>query len=362
MSKIAYMHLMQINSLGDEMKVVCSIGPNVKSLSDLDKFIDAGMDSARLNFSHIEYEKAKDQIKYIKDKYPSITIIQDLQGNKLRVSSLFNGQLRVNFGESVYFCSEDFYKSNLRHSDKHILIPISFQGEFSWLTNANKILMKDGTMEFKITGKLKDKDAIKAEVVIGGMVRGEKGLNAPGMDRTGMSLTVKDKSDIEFGIQNKVDVICLSYVTRAADILDLKAYIGEIKKDKTDINIPKLWAKIECKEGIDSFDEIVNEVDGIMLGRGDLLSELDIVEIPFVQDKIIEKMKSSKKELIIATYVLDSMRNSFKPKIPEADDIYNFLKNKVDAVMLAGEVGVGRNPIEVIKFAKKIIDKYSYYD
>ncbi|MEG1254425.1 pyruvate kinase [Clostridium sp.] len=342
------------------MKVVCSIGPNVKSLSDLDKFIDAGMDSMRLNFSHIEYEKAKDQIQYMKYKYPNITIIQDLQGNKLRVSSLFNGQLRVNFGETVYFCSEDFYKENVRHSTKHILIPVAFQGEFSWLNKAKTILMKDGTMKFKIIGKLKDKDAIKAEVVIGGMVRGEKGLNAPGMDRTGMGLTMKDKKDIEFGLLNGVDVICLSYVTRETDIIDLKEYIEKVNKYNPNVNIPKIWAKIECREGIDNFDEILNNVDGVMLGRGDLLSEIDIMEIPFVQDEIIEKMKLKKKELIIATYVLDSMRNSFNPKIPEADDIYNFIKNKVDGVMLAGEVGVGRNPIEVIKFAKGIIEKYNY--
>ncbi len=164
------------------MKIVCSIGPNVKTLNDLDKFVNAGMNSMRLNFSHIENDTAKKQIKYMKENYPDISIIQDLQGNKIRVSNLFNGQLRVNFGETVYFCSEEFFKENLRHSGKNTLIPISFQGQFTWLSKCKKILMKDGTMEFNVVGKLKDKEAIKAEVVLGGMVRGEKGLNAPGMD------------------------------------------------------------------------------------------------------------------------------------------------------------------------------------
>ncbi|WP_346886022.1 pyruvate kinase [Clostridium sp. UBA4395] len=342
------------------MKIVCSIGPNVKTLNDLDKFVNAGMNSMRLNFSHIENDTAKKQIKYMKENYPDISIIQDLQGNKIRVSNLFNGQLRVNFGETVYFCSEEFFKENLRHSGKNTLIPISFQGQFTWLSKCKKILMKDGTMEFNVVGKLKDKEAIKAEVVLGGMVRGEKGLNAPGMDRSGMTLTIKDKKDIEFGLLSGVDIICLSYVTRESDILELKEYIKKVKKYNPQIIMPKIWAKIECKEGILNFDSILKSVDGIMLGRGDLFSELDIMEIPFVQDEIIEKMKSEKKELIIATYVLDSMRSARKPKIPELDDLYNFIKNKVDGIMLAGEVGVGKNPLYVIRFTKEFIDKYSY--
>jgi pyruvate kinase len=342
------------------MKIVCSIGPNVKTLSDLDKFVDSGMNSMRLNFSHIEYEKAKEQIKYMKEKHPHISIIQDLQGNKLRVSTLFNGQLRVNTGEIVYFCSEKFLKENLRHSGIHTLIPISFQGEFSWLTKCEKILMKDGTMKFKIIGKLKNKEALKAEVILGGMVRGEKGLNAPGMDRTDMTLTMKDKRDIEFGLLNGVDTICLSYVTRESDIIELKEYIKKLKMYNPQISMPRIWAKIECREGVLNFDSILKSVDGIMLGRGDLLSELDIMEIPFVQDEIIRKMKSKNKELIIATYVLDSMRNSHNAKIPELDDLYSFIKNKVDGVMLAGEVGVGKNPLQVIKFTKEFIEKYSY--
>lgn len=353
---------MQISDLGDEMKIVCSIGPNVKTLTDLDKFVEEGMDSMRLNFSHIEYEKSREQINYMKTTHPNITIIQDLQGNKLRVSPLFSGQLRVNFDETVYFCSEGFFKDNIRHSTKHVFIPIAFQGEFSLLTKANRILMKDGTMEFKVIGKLKDKEAIKAQVTIGGMVRGEKGLNAPGMDRTTMSLTMKDKKDIEFGLLNGVDVICLSYVTKEEDILDLIEYIKIIKKNNPQVTIPKIWAKIECLEGIENFDDILKRVDGIMLGRGDLLSELDIMDIPFTQDEIINKMKSTQKDLIIATYVFDSMKNSNTPTIPEIDDLYHYIKNKVDGVMLAGEVGIGRNPLQVIRFTKKFIEKYDSAD
>lgn len=341
------------------MKIVCSIGPNVKELRDLDNFIKAGMDYMRLNFSHANYDKFGKQIKYVKEKFHHITIIQDLQGNKLRISNLFKGQLRVKAGDVVYFCSEEFYINNPQYNKNKILIPVAITGEFSWINNSRKILMKDGTMEFEIIGRFDDKETIKTKVVIGGMVRGEKGLNAPGIDRNFMSLTRKDKRDIEFGLLKDVDVICLSYVTCKENIEELKAYLQEIKKSNAQVNIPKIWAKIECREGVDNFDEILELVDGIMLGRGDLLSEIDIMEIPFVQDEIIKKMKDSQKELIIATYVLDSMKASKLPKIPEVDDLYSFIKNKVDGVMLAGEVGIGKNPIKTIEFTKSFIDKYN---
>ena len=341
------------------MKIVCSIGPNVKTTNDLDKFIDAGMDSMRLNFSHADYNKFKELIEYGKN-FPNIDIIQDLQGNKLRVSPLFKGELKVREKEEVYFCSEKFYKENIRFSNQYIFIPIAFEGEFSWITKCKSILMKDATMQFKVIGKLKDKEAIKAEGIVGGMIRGEKGINAPDMDRQAMTLTLKDKKDIEFGLLNGVDVICLSYTTCKDNIDELKTYIKKIKKYNKQVKIPKIWAKVECREAIENFDEILKSVDGIMLGRGDLVSEIDITDIPYIQNQIIKKMKSKKKELIIATYVMDSMKRSIIPQISEVDDLYHFIENKVDRVMLAGEVGIGRNPIETIEVTKKIINKYGH--
>lgn len=337
------------------MKIICSIGPNIKNENDLDKFINSGMTTMRLNFSHVDYKKAKTQINYIKNNFPKIDVIQDLQGNKLRVSSIFKGQFKVKTGDKVAFCSEDFYKK-VPFTKEIIYVPIAIDINFNCLLSADKFLMKDSTMEFKIIKK--SNNIIETEVVRGGIIRGEKGINAPGMDRSMTNLTVKDKTDIDFGLKNGVDIICLSYTSTAKNIVELKDYIKSKIEYKSNIKFPKIWAKIECKSGVNNFEEILEEVDGIMLGRGDLISEIDILDIPEIEAKFIQAMKNINKELIIATFILDSMKYSTHPSIAEVETLASFIKNKVNGVMLAGEVGVGKYPIKVIETTKKIIDKY----
>lgn len=338
------------------MKIICSIGPNVQCERDLDEFVDSGMNSMRLNFSHSDYSRAESQIKYMRKKHPEIEIIQDLQGNKLRVSNLFKGQIKVKTGESVTFCSEDFYKRNSSYKGESLNVPIAMNMNFKSLLRAERFLMKDATMEFRIVNARED--SIETKVVRGGIVRGEKGINAPGLDRSATKLTDKDKGDIIFGLNHEVDVICLSYASTKNNIVEFKSYIDTYIKKNHHLKMPKVWAKIECGSGVESFDKILDEVDGIMLGRGDLTSEVDIIEIPNIQHKFIEAMNDRKEELIIATFILDSMRNSTIPSLSEIDAIANFTKAKVDGIMLAGEVGVGRNPLDVIKTAKKIISRY----
>lgn len=344
------------------MKIVCSIGPNIKEIKDFKEFVSAGMDYMRLNFSHADYVKYEELINYTRREHKDIKIIQDLQGNKLRVSPLFKKEIKVMPGDKVNFCSEEFYTSlkykELKDNNKIIYIPISMDEEFAALKGADRILLKDGTMIFKVLRK-ELKDIIETEVVIGGIIRGKKGLNAPGMDRTSMNLTEKDKKDIEFGLKNKVDVICLSYVTSPKDILELKEYISRITTLKSD-KLPLIWAKIECREGIENFQEILKEVDGIMIGRGDLLSEVDIYEIPQMEENIIKLCKESEKEVIVATYILNSMKYSTSPQLAEVEALYSHIKSGVDGVMLAGEVGVGRYPLEAISFLKNFITKTTF--
>lgn len=338
------------------MKIICSIGPNVQCEKDLDEFVQAGMNSMRLNFSHSDYTRAESQIKYMRKSHPEIEIIQDLQGNKLRVSNLFNNQIKVTIGENVIFCSEDFYKKKYLNKSVSLNVPIAMNMDFKTLLSAERFLMKDATMEFRILNA--KEDFIETTVVRGGIIRGEKGINAPGIDRSATKLTDKDKEDIVFGLNHSVDVICLSYVSSKNNIVELKSYIDTIRKENSYLNMPKIWAKIECSSGVESFSEILDEVDGIMLGRGDLTSEVDMIEIPNIQNKFINIMKDRKEELIIATFLLESMRNSKVPSLSEIDVLANFTKAKVDGIMLAGEVGVGKNPLEVIKTAKRVISRY----
>lgn len=337
------------------MHIVCSIGSWVNSIEDVDKLVEAGMTIPRFNFSHIDYEKSEKLINEIKGKYPEMPIFQDLQGNKLRVSKIFRNQIKVNEGDIVYFCTEQFYKKYYK-TNKYILIPIAYEGEFKDLQQARTIFMKDATMEFTVLGR--NENVIKVKVKKGGMVRGEKGINAPGMDRSKLTLTEKDKNDIIWGLHRGINIICLSYVTTDESIRELRTFIKNYQKDNKKIKMPVIWAKIECRDAVENFDKIVKVSDGIMIGRGDLLAELELHEIPLAQDKIISKMKKSVKDLIIATYVLDSLKKGSRPTINEINDIYNFMKNKVNGFMLSGEVTISRTPIENVRLLKDLVTKF----
>jgi pyruvate kinase len=336
------------------MDILCSIGANVDNIHHISKMIEAGMDIPRFNFSHANYDKVEELIKDIKDRYPDIPIFQDLQGNKLRVGKEFERSIKVHRGEIIYFSTEEFHRKH-KNNRKYTIVPISFDGKLSDLAKVKVIYMKDATMEFKVLGK--NENAIKTEVVIGGVIRAEKGLNAPGMERSHLGLTSKDKNDAIWGVEHGVDIICLSYVTCAQNIMELKDLLKQLKKYKK-FKMPKIWSKIECREAIENFEEILKVSDGIMIGRGDLIAEVDMIEVPIIQDRIIKKMKKSTKKLVIATYVLDSLKRNTTPMLSEVNDIYNFMKEKVDGFMLAGEVTFGNNPLKTIELFKNIINQY----
>lgn len=344
------------------MKIICSIGPNSDKLNMLDEFIKEGMNVMRFNFSHAEYDKIKIQMDYVRKKYPYIQMLEDLQGNKIRVSSLFKKEIRVLPNDEVYFCSENFFKS-FENRRGYMIIPLTFEGEFSRTFGTKKILMKDASIEFEVVGKGKNgMEFLKTIVRRGGIIREGKGVNIPGIDRANMGLTEKDKYDIIWGLKNKVDIICLSYVTKAENMVELKKFIQNFLKENKDAVMPKLWAKIECKEGVENFKEILSKSDGIMLGRGDLFAELNLLDIPKAQEDIVKIMRKSKKDLIVATYILESMKKNMIPTVTEVNDIYTFIKGRVSGFMLSGEVSVGKYPVLTIKMLKSLIDKYSLED
>lgn len=339
------------------MELICSIGPTVRDIEDIKRFAQAGMTIPRFNFSHIDYEKFETLIKEIHIEYPNMKILQDLQGNKLRISKLFTGEYKVNIKEQVIFCLEkDFKKLYEKNRYKNIrVIPIMYYGSLDDFKNVKELFMKDATMKFKIIEK--NSLYIKAVTIKGGILRAEKGVNAPELIRDNLHLTEKDKFDIEIGVKNNIDYICLSYVTKVDDIIELKKYI-KILVRVYNSRTPKIWAKIECKEGIENFEDILKVSDGIMLGRGDLKAEIPIEEIPYEEGKIINRMKKSKKKLIVATYILESMSRQDTPTISEANDIYKYIKNSVDGLMLSTEVAVSREPITVIKCLNSFYNKY----
>lgn len=339
------------------MELICSIGPTVNDIEDIKKFVQAGMTIPRFNFSHIDYEKFESLMNDIHIEFPNMKVLQDLQGNKLRISKLFIGEHKVNIKEKVIFCLEKDFKSLYeKNKSRNIrIIPIMYSGSLDDFINVKYLFMKDATMKFKILQK--NSNYIVAITIKGGILRAEKGINAPKLIRDKLNLTEKDKYDIEYGIKNNIDYICLSYVTRSDDIIELKKYIKalvKVYKSKT----PKILAKIECKDGIDNFEDILKVSDGIMLGRGDLKAEIPLVDIPDTEERIINRMKKSKKSLIVATYILESMRRQDTPTISEVNDIYKFIKNNVDGLMLSTEVSVAREPLVVIKYLNNLYTKY----
>ena len=341
------------------MRVVCSIGPNVKGISDLDDLVLSGMTDARFNFSHANYEKMKTYIAYLKEYHKDVRVIQDLQGNKIRVSKLYKRDDVVKKDQDIFLCSEKFFKTNPKFSEKFRCVPMNMEFSFDEIKREKKVFMKDRQMEFYIEGKVKDREVLKGVVIRGGAIRAEKGLNFPSVIRKDTKLLAKDREDIKFGLLNGVDVICLSYVASAAIVTEFNKFIDDfIKAEKLACKKPVLWAKIECREGVKNLDEILKKVNGIMLGRGDLYSEVSLFEIADMQEAIIKKMKTKKtKELIIGTYVMESMRKSEIPSLAEVNELNHFIESKVDGVMLAGEVGVGRYPTETVDFVAKFISK-----
>lgn len=341
------------------MYIMCSIGPKVNNIESISELHKAGMNAVRYNFSHIDYNRTKRLIDFVKLNYPDIKVFQDLQGNKLRVGAEFDCEIMVRQGERVFFCSQESYHSLKKAAGNILVVPIAFEGEFSAIYSAKTILMKDATMKFKVI-KRPSKDSrhemIDTIVEVGGVIRGEKGINAPGMSRKGIGLTKKDRGDILWGLENKVDMICLSYVCSSEIILEMKKFIKDNNRWGTE---PEIWAKIESREGLRNIHSITSNVQGIMLGRGDLLAEVDPILIPNIQDKLINIVKRKGKELVVATYVLSSMKNNHMPLISELDDIYYFIKKGVTGFMLSTEVSIGRHPVKVVETLKKMIDRYS---
>ncbi|WP_143315213.1 pyruvate kinase [Clostridium sp. HBUAS56017] len=340
------------------MDLICSIGPTVNTLEDIHRYYKAGMTIPRFNFSHVNYNKFEKLILGIKTNYPEMKILQDLQGNKLRVSKMYRTENRVNRGEKVIFCLECNYENLLRKKrlERVKVVPINYEGSLSDLNNVNIILMKDATMSFNISEH--KKDYISAITERGGILRAEKGINAPGIIRKNLKLTSKDKFDINWAISKGVDIICLSYVTSSGDMIEVKEYIRKAKIKNNRCESIKVWAKIECMEGVNNFEEILKVSDGIILGRGDLKCEAPIDNIPVIQENLLLRMKKSRKPFIIATYILDSMKRSFIPSLAEIDDIYNFMKNKIDGVVLSTELTASREPIQLIEYLNKLLNKY----
>ncbi len=324
-------------------KIICTIGPACDSPSIIEDLINAGMNVARLNFSHGTLPEHEESIKNIhiisaRLKKP-VAIIQDLSGPKIRIGTLYKESIILNAGDQFTLTNRVLEGNEKIASITYSLLP-------DYVFAGDTILLCDGEIELKIIHK--NTTDIVCRVIVGGVLNARKGINIPTRSLPIPSLTEKDKSDLELGIMHDVDYVALSFVKNVDDILQLKELIQQKNKD-----IPVI-AKIEKHEALDHLEDIIKTADAIMVARGDLGVEIPLEMIPLVQKKIIRIANSNCKPVITATQMLESMVYNYRPTRAEVTDVANAIFDGTDAVMLSEETAKGRYPVEAVRMLSKI--------
>ncbi len=325
-------------------KILATIGPATDSKEKLTELVEAGVSAFRLNFSHGSKEYFEDLFNKInevceKTKRP-IPIVQDLQGPKIRIGKLKEPTIEIKTGNTIEITIDEIL------GDEN-LISCSYSSLISDASVGNTILIDDGLIKLEVKD-IKERSLI-CNIIEGGILKPHKGMNLPGMKLSTPSLTDKDKENLKFALQYRIDYIALSFVRYADDIIDLKNYIKELGYNKPII------AKIEKPEAVENFEEILKETDGIMVARGDLGVELAPQLVPIIQKNIIRRCNAVGKLVITATQMLESMIYNPIPTRAEASDVANAVLDGSDVVMLSGETAVGKYPLATIKIMKDIL-------
>jgi pyruvate kinase len=326
------------------VKIVATIGPATQSEENLEKAIRAGMNVARLNFSHGTHEQHLEVIRRLRDLSTKlaapVTILQDLQGPKIRVGKFENGFIEIKKGEKVRI-------TILPVLGKEGLIPSDFPELIDSVEIGTKILLDDGLLELKVLSI--GKEEIEAEVIYGGKLKDRKGMNLPGVTLKVDCMTPKDLEDLDFGLKHDVDYVALSFVRHGKDIRKLREII-EAKNSAT-----KVCAKIEMLEAIENLEEIVRLSDAVMVARGDLAVEVGQSRLPEIQKRIIRLCNQLNKPVITATQMLESMTENPRPTRAEITDVANAVLDGSDAVMLSAESASGKYPFKAIQTMHEII-------
>ncbi len=326
-------------------KIVATIGPASNSPEVIKQLILAGMNVARLNFSHGSYDDHARTVTLLrsigKELDTPITLLQDLQGPKIRVGQLPDGAIKLVDGELLTLVPIAAY------TDRVQTIPIDYPHLAQEATPGMQVLLDDGLLELQveaITG-----DGVQCRVLEGGTLKSRKGVNFPSLDVRLPSLTEKDKQDLTFGLSQAVDWVSLSFVRRGEDIQLLKAFIAKHGGADTPV-----IAKIEKPQAIANLDEILAQCDGVMVARGDLGVEMNPEKVPLLQKQIIRKCNQMGLPVITATQMLESMIHNPRPTRAEASDAANAIADGTDAVMLSGESAVGAYPVKAVEMLAKI--------
>lgn len=327
-------------------KILATIGPATDSEEQLSKLIYVGVDAFRLNFSHGSYDyfdKVLSKIHNVRMEMSlPIPVLQDLQGPKIRIGDLAEPEIELSTGKSIEITSDDIIGTSKR-------ISTSYKELIDDAEIGNTILIDDGLINLQIVNK--KNDHLVCEVIEGGILRSRKGMNLPGMNLSTPSLTEKDIEDLVFGLNHKISYIALSFVRKPEDIIRLKDWLKR-KNNETPV-----IAKIEKKEAVDNFSDILKAADGVMVARGDLGVEMPPQDVPIIQKQIIRECNSVGKLVITATQMFESMVNNPVPTRAEASDVANAVWDGTDVVMLSAETSIGKYPIEAVRIMNNILHK-----
>ncbi|MEX2143319.1 MAG: pyruvate kinase [Anaerolineales bacterium] len=329
-------------------KIVATLGPSSQDAAILDRLIAAGMDVARLNFSHgthAEYSELIQRVRKAAERAGRpICILQDLQGPKIRVGALPTAGMALLRGDTVTLTTDG------TRSPTGSEIPVDFPELPRVVHKGSRILLDDGNLELETRSVKKNK--VQAIVIVGGLLKSHKGMNLPGAEIEIPGLTPKDEEDLAKGLELGVDMVAISFVRRAEDVVRVRQAISSLALAQLDMPI---IAKLERAEALENLQEILEAADGVMVARGDLGVELPPEVVPIAQKQIIDAANQQGKLVITATQMLDSMILNPRPTRAEASDVANAIFDGTDAVMLSGETAVGKYPVETVAMMDAIV-------
>lgn len=327
-------------------KIICTIGPASANEKTLTQMCLAGMNVARLNFSHGSHEEHKEKIDLIKRVRENldmpIPIMLDTKGPEYRIKTFQSGSVEVQDGAQFIFTTDDIEGDETK-------VSVSFDGLIRDLSVGDRILVNNGLVVFEVN-ELTDTEAI-CTTIVGGILSNRKSMSFPNKVMSGPFLSEQDKSDLLFGIENDVDYVAASFVSTKADVVSLREFLNENGGSNIDI-----IAKIENQAGVDNIEEICEACEGIMIARGDLGVEIPFVKVPSVQKLLISKCRMLGKRVITATEMLESMIQNPRPTRAEISDVANAVYDGTSAVMLSGESAAGKYPVEAVRNMAQICE------
>ena len=327
-----------------KVKIICTLGPSSYSEEVIENLIKAGMNIARLNFSHGDHDFYRTLINRIRHvgarMNQAIAILQDLQGPKIRAGRMLNDSVVLRDGQQTIITIDELIGESERFST-------SYSEIINDVTPGDPVLLDDGKLVLRC--EKKDQRQLYCRVEQGGVLKNNKGINLPASATSAESLTPKDIRDLHFGAHAHVDAVALSFVRSAADVIKLRSELASTKTR------PLIIAKLEKQQAVDDLENILKVSDGVMVARGDLGVEIPAENVPLLQKRIVERALAHGKTAVVATEMLESMISQIRPTRAEASDVANAVLDGADMLMLSAETAAGAHPIKAVSMMDKII-------